>query len=199
MNKLKSTPLYMIMSLGTITVLAAALLVWSFCTTRRPIADAEAEAKNDAIAEVLPKFDNSPGSEAVGITLPGETRAVTIYPASCGGRPVGAAVESYSMNGFSGEIVVLVGFDNAGTVTGYRVLSHAETPGLGSKMDEWFRDKQGHRNIIGIDMSTTHPLRVTKDGGSVDAITGATISSRAFADAVNRAYDAYHRYTAENK
>ena len=72
----------------------------------------------------------------------------------------------------------------------YSVLQHAETPGLGSKMQDWFRLEGTDRNVLGSDLSQG-PLRVKKDGGTVDAITAATISSRAFLDAVNRAYSAF--------
>ena len=72
-----------------------------------------------------------------------------------------------------------------GVIYNYSVLSHKETPGLGSKMDSWFV-KGAKGNIIGKNPGTKG-LQVSKDGGDVDAITAATISSRAFLDAVNRA------------
>ena len=79
----------------------------------------------------------------------------------------------------------MVGFNKDGSIYNYSVLEHKETPGLGSKMDIWFT-KEGKGSIIGKIPGTTG-LKVTKDGGDVDAITAATISSRAFLDAVNRA------------
>ena len=72
----------------------------------------------------------------------------------------------------------------------YSVLQHAETPGLGAKMQDWFSTDKGNQSIIGRAISADG-LKVKKDGGDVDAITAATISSRAFLDAVNRAYSAY--------
>ena len=69
-------------------------------------------------------------------------------------------------------------------------MSHAETPGLGSKMEEWFRAEKGNQSILGKNPSTDN-LTVKKDGGSIDAITAATISSRAFLDAIANAYAAY--------
>jgi len=71
------------------------------------------------------------------------------------------------------------------------VLQHAETPGLGSKMATWFKNPaKPSQSIIGRDLSQGM-LAVTKDGGTVDAITAATITSRAFLEAVNKAYSAY--------
>ena len=67
---------------------------------------------------------------------------------------------------------------------------HSETPGLGSKMQEWFRTDKNKQSVIGRTL-TEDGLKVSKDGGDVDAITAATISSRAFLDAINRAYSAY--------
>ena len=107
-----------------------------------------------------------------------------------GGQVVGGAVESNTKKGFSGEIRVIVGFDMDGKILNYSVLQHAETPGLGAKMQEWFRADKNKQSVLG----RTIPdggLKVTKDGGDVDAITAATISSRAFLDAVNRAYSAF--------
>ena len=82
-----------------------------------------------------------------------------------------------------GRITILAGFDNAGTLTGYRVLQHQETPGLGAQMDTWFMPDAGHGMVVG----SNAPLAVKADGGEIDAITGATITSRAFMEAINKA------------
>ena len=97
----------------------------------------------------------------------------------------GYAVET-AVDGFGGQFRVMVGFDEDGNILGYEILEHQETPGLGSHMTHWFKnaDKPG-QNIIGRKGGS---LTVSKDGGDVDAITAATISSRAFLKAVNQAY-----------
>ena len=97
----------------------------------------------------------------------------------------GYAVET-AVDGFGGQFRVMVGFDKEGNILGYEILEHQETPGLGSHMEHWFKnaDKPG-QNIIG---RKAGALQVSKDGGDVDAITAATISSRAFLKAVNQAY-----------
>ena len=101
------------------------------------------------------------------------------------GHEDGYAVET-AVDGFGGTFRVMVGFDQEGNILGYEILEHQETPGLGSHMEHWFKnaDKPG-QNIIG---RKAGALRVSKDGGDVDAITAATITSRAFLKAVNQAY-----------
>ena len=101
------------------------------------------------------------------------------------GHEDGVAIET-AVNGFGGEFRVMVGFDKEGNILGYEILEHQETPGLGSHMTHWFKnaDKPG-QNIIGRKAGN---LTVSKDGGDVDAITAATITSRAFLKAVNQAY-----------
>ena len=105
------------------------------------------------------------------------------------GHEDGVAIET-AVDGFGGQFRVMVGFDAEGNILGYEILEHQETPGLGSHMVHWFKnaDKPG-QNIIGRKAGN---LAVTKDGGDVDAITAATISSRAFLKAINQAYADFH-------
>lgn len=168
----------MTVSLCGISLLIGAALAGVDSLTRGPIAKARENIRNEAIAEVLPKFDNTPSAQAI-YTEDGQA----IFPASLNGSNVGVAVETYSDNGFSGRFTVLVGLDTLGSVTGYKVLSHAETPGLGERMCTWFSEAGTTHDIRG----KNAPLVLRPDGGDIDAITGATISSRAFVEAVNRA------------
>lgn len=188
MKKLASSLLWMVVSLGLVTVVAAAVLSYVHEVTEGPIADMERQKKIDAIAEVVPPFDNDPMAD---IWVDSES-GCTVYIAKKGGDIVGGAVESYSLDGFSGRIDVIFGFDIEGTVTGYRVINHAETPGLGAKMEQWFRDAQGNRSVIGRNPATSGMI-VAKDGGDIDGITAATISSRAFLDALRRGYESFKK------
>ena len=194
---MKSSLLNMVLSLGIITTIAAGLLSWVFTITEQPIAKANLDKQIEAVKAVTPEFDNDPVAEAVEITPAGEERALMVFPARKGGELVGAAVESYSSKGFSGDIKLIYGFDNAGNITGYAVMEHAETPGLGAKMDTWFAP-EGKGNVIGLN-PTEGALTVSKDGGQVDAITAATITSRAFLDALNRASVAFAQLKSEEK
>lgn len=189
MEKLKSTLPNMLLSLTGICVVAGAILASVNEATLEPIAASKAAALESAIKMVVPEFDNTPTAESY-MAVTGDGDSLRIYPAKKGSELVGAAVESNTMNGFSGEIRVIVGFDKEGTLYNYSVLQHSETPGLGSKMQEWFRTDKNNQSVIGRKLSEGE-LKVSKDGGNVDAITAATISSRAFLNAVNRAYSAY--------
>lgn len=196
MSNKNGSLLRLVLALGIITIFSGALLALVFTITKTPIEDAGREARVSAIKAVTPAFDSDPVADAVEVSVPGEERRVTVYPVSKGGTEAGAAVESYSTDGFSGEIAVMVGFDTTGKLVGYEVIQQAETPGLGAKMNDWFRDSKGNRSVIGRDLSQGE-LKVAKDGGDVDAITAATISSRAFLDAVNRAAKSYKIYRNE--
>lgn len=188
---MKSTLVNMVLSLGVITVVAAAALAGVYTATKAPIEQAKAEKQKAAIGQVLPEisFNNNPADEAAEITVNGET--VTVFPARQDGEIVGIAVESHDTNGFSGNITVMYGFNPSGDITGYAVMQHTETPGLGSKMEEWFRNPA--HSIIGLNAATSN-LTVSKDGGDVDAITAATISSRAFLRALTLANQASQQF-----
>jgi electron transport complex protein RnfG len=184
MKKLESSFKNMLLVLTGVTVVAVGLLAYVNELTKEPIAMANMKALNDALKEVVPAFDNNPVAECDTISS-GE---YIVYPAKSGGQLVGTAVQATSL-GFGGEIIVLVGFDVEGKVYDYALLAHAETPGLGSKADAWF--KKGNKgSIIGMNPGEA-PLVVKKDGGQIDAITASTITTRAFLNAVNAAYAAY--------
>ncbi len=192
MKKLASTLPNMILSLGIITIASGALLGWVYSITKEPIALQAAAQQQAAIAEVAPAFDNNPEADKWETEINGVP--FTVYPAYDDGKLVGAAVKGSSMNGFAGEITVMCGFEADGTVKDYRVLQQAETPGLGTKMETWFRDPAGARSVIGKNPASTS-FFVTKDsGGEIDGITAATISSRAFLETMRNAYEAYRNY-----
>jgi len=168
-----------------VTVISVALLAFMNELTKGPIEKANAKALSDAVSMVVPGFDNDPIADKKIQTVDGVD--YPIYPATKQGKYIGAAVESTSM-GFGGELKVLVGFDADGNIIDYSLLAHSETPGLGSKAAEWF--KNGHKGSIK-GLNPGKALVVTKDGGQVDAITASTITSRAFLSAVNKAYAAF--------
>ena len=207
MAKLSSSYKNMLLSLLLICLLAAGLLAKVNDMTKEPIADAKALKLEEAIKEVVPEFDNNPVNESYKVaTDSGDS--LLVYPAKRGDEIVGFAVNSYSDNGFSGNIQVMVGFDTEKNVVNYAVLSHSETPGLGSQMLSWFKPQveeyslleklfgfevkkvEAKSSIIGKSPETTQFV-VSKDGGDIDAISASTITSRAFLEAVNKAYAAY--------
>ena len=189
MERIKSTLPNIMLSLTSICLIAGVALSAANKYTASAIAASKAVALQNAIRQVTPAFDNNPVEEQYKIAVANDD-SLTYYPARKGGKYVGCAVESFSKNGFSGMIRLMVGFDADNKLYNYSVLEHNETPGLGSKMEAWFRENKNRQNIIGHDM-TKGLLKVNKDGGEVDGITAATISSRAFLEIINLAYSAY--------
>ena len=180
-KKIESNLKNMVIVLFTITLIASTAVGYIYTVTAGPIEEAKAEKQANAIKEVIPvKFDKIEKAR-----LATDADSVNVFFAKKDNKLVGTAVETFSKNGFSGKIAVMVGINPEGAVTGYSVLEANETPGLGSKMDKWFT-KEGKGNVIGMKPGDKG-LIVTKDGGEVNAITSATITSRAFCDAVNRA------------
>ncbi len=186
MAKKESTLTNMIIALVAVTFAASTSLGFVYQLTKAPIAAARLAKKMNAIQNVLPEFNNEPNMEVYKIPLDGDT--LYFYPAKIDGDLVGTAVESFTNQGFTGNIKIMVGFLPDGSIYDVAVLEHKETPGLGDKMErkksDWGTQFKG-KNPENFNLS------VKKDGGDVDAITASTISSRAFCDALNRAYNTY--------
>ena len=192
----ESSFINMVVVLLAVTAVSAASLAYVNSITEAPRKKAQESKQQEALKVVLPEFTRLDAPIVVPMEEDGEN--ITLFYAYNNDELVGVAVETYSTKGFSGKIFILAGFLPDGTIYNTAVLSHAETPGLGDKMDakvspkfpEQFKGKN----------PSTFALKVKKDGGDVDAITAATISSRAFADAVQRAYDVWQdKYVAEVK
>ncbi len=178
----------MVLVLGGISLVASAGVGYVYKITEEPIAAAAEANKKAALGEVLPTFDAETATE---LTLDGIL--VVVHTAKAAdGATVGYAVETATNNGFSGQFRLVVGFTTRGEVYRVKVLEHAETPGLGSKMTE-----EGNPLITSLAgrVPSEMNLAVRKDGGDVDAITAATITSRAYIDAVARAFNAMQQVT----
>lgn len=189
MAKRESSFINMVVTLVLVTGIAAAALGFVYDFTKGPIEVAKAKAQAEAIMQVLPEYDELGESYKILAEEGGDS--LEFFPAFKGGELIGTAIKTYTKSGFSGFISIMAGIDSNGNFSGYSVLEHKETPGLGSKMDVWFNnaEKPG-QNIIGRNPESSN-FKVTKDGGEIDAITASTITSRAFLEALNRAYDSY--------
>lgn len=181
-KKAQSTLINMLLSLTIIAVVAAAALAFVSNVTEEPIAQAQKAKKEAAVKAVLPAFDQLDEMEIDGVNC---SRAQDAQ-----GNLVGMAVEAKSAKGFGGDLVAMVGFDKDGNITGYQILQTAETPGLGAKADQWFQ-KGNKGDVIG--KNPANGLSVKKDGGEIDAISGSTITSRAFCDLINNAYTIFQK------
>ncbi|MDR1154166.1 MAG: RnfABCDGE type electron transport complex subunit G [Bacteroidales bacterium] len=173
----------MAVTLLVITAISSASLGIVHQLTQTPRDDAALKKQNFAIKAVLGDYDNNPSADAYEIESFDGGDQLTCYPGSKDGELTGVAVKTWTMKGFGGPVRLMAGFDQSGNIIRISVLEQKETPGLGTRMaDAEFKDQFNGKN------PGANNLSVKKDGGEVDAITAATISSRAFSDAVERAY-----------
>ena len=193
MAKKESSFKNMVLTLFVVTFIASGTLGFVYEVTKEPIRLVEINKINNAITNIIPSYDNNPYEESFKIST--ERDSLVFYPAKSGGELTGMAIETWTMKGFSGLIRLMVGFDMEGKILDIAVLQHAETPGLGDKMDK--SKSNFSTQFIGKDPAT-FKLSVTKDNGDVDAITASTITSRAYCDAVQRAYDKFMEWKASN-
>lgn len=182
--------------LTLITAGAGLILALVETVTREPIAEQRRLETLKALQAVLPEIDNSPDTDTVELTLGQDKKGREVkrvfYRGRRDGELAGVAFKVVAPDGYSGNIFIMVGVDAAGTVTGIEILSHAETPGLGDKIEEaWFKDQFKQKNLDNIDW------RVKKDGGAFDQITGATISPRAIVGAVKKGLEFYRDHRQE--
>jgi len=186
MAKLESNFKTMVLSLLGVCAVASGLLGYVNSITEGPIAESKVKAKLAAIRLVVPEFNNNPSDEVY--SLPSDLGDLECYPAKMDNVLVGIAISTKTNIAFSGTFSLMVGLKPNGTIINTSVLEHKETPGLGTKMMEpRFKDQFAGKN------PGTDKISVKKDGGDIDAITAATISSRAFCDAVMRAWNAWQK------
>ncbi len=182
MAKKESNFKNMTIALLTITVVAGLALSVVYSVTKEPIAASQKAKINNAIKMVIPEFETISDT----VMMPSEGKdSIHVHRLMKGAESSGNAIETYTDKGFAGRFSLMVGFNPDGSIANIEVLEHKETPGLGTKMAlPAFKDQFKGLKISDLPGGQ---LKVKKDGGTVDAITAATISSRAFCDAVNRA------------
>ncbi len=185
MDNKKSSFGNMVLTLFLVTVLSSTLLGVVFELTSQPIESALLYKRTLAFDIVLPEFDNEPIKEEYQANI--DNNLFKFYPGKKGNEIVGIAVETMAM-GYGGEIKLIVGFLPDGTISKVAVLEHKETAGLGDKIikskSDWSIQFEGKN-------PANFKLSVIKDGGDVDAITASTITSRAYCEALQRAYSAF--------
>ena len=185
MKKMPSTLTNMILSLTLIACVAGLGLSVVSAVTAEPIALARQAKLEAAINMVLPEFHRLGEPEVREV----DGGVLTFYRAyDENDELIGTAIATFSLKAFTGgrPFRLMAGFLPDGTIYNIDVLEHSETPGLGDKIEHrkstWPRQFQGKH-------PATFDLRVKNDGGQVDAITAATITARAYSDAVQRAFD----------
>ena len=169
--------------LATITLISSAAVGGVYLITEEPIAAAKVAAVNAALEQVLPEYEATTSQ-----TIEVNDMPIVAHTATVAGKAVGYAIESISKNGFGGAVRLMVGFDTEGTILNINVLEQKETPGLGTKMAE-----EGNPLLASLKDKKAAEVNMTvrKDGGDIDALTAATISSRAYAEAVAIAAEAF--------
>ena len=185
-------------------LIGTALLAYVFNITREPIEKSEAEARMALFRQILPdehnygnvknKDDNHHADddndllknvvEIAPNALLGNKTSSKAYIAKQDHKLVAVILEAIAHDGYSGDIKLLIAIRADGSISGVRVLTHKETPGLGDYIDiahgNWIKlfDNQSVENL---------PLaqwKVKKDGGKFDYMVGATITPRAVVKAV---------------
>ena len=182
--------------------IATAMLATTFDITRSEITQNEQQVKRALIAQVLPATLHDNDLLASAINLPADEMLGTRTPSHAWvarkqGQVTGLVLEAIAPDGYSGDIVLLIGLSADGQITGVRVTGHKETPGLGD-----YIDITKSRWITQFDRkSLTEPReaawKVHRDGGSFDARAGATITARAVVKAVNGALHYFVRHRAQ--
>lgn len=192
-NKTVSSSLpAMILSLTGVAVISAAILGGVYQLTKEPIQKAKNAMELAAIKEVLPgDFDNDPYADRITRTQKDGRNVIELYPARRGKEVKGIAVKSYTNKAFGGHMEIIVGFYLDGTINNFKIIEQKETPGLGTKVNE----EKFSGQFKGANPAH-EGFKVRQDGGEIDAVTAATISSRAVIDAIKRAHKAYRKFNA---
>ena len=159
--------------LTVICVVSSALLAAVYNMTKDPIAAALEHRILNAAANVMPAGLPEPEKVVIGDTA--------FFVSKQDGKIVAAAVEGRSKSGYSGDIALIVGMSMDGKLVGYEVVEASETPGLGTKIaGDTFK-----KPLLGKSLKSNWTVK--KDGGEVDAVTAATISSRAALECITDA------------
>lgn len=168
-------------SLFLICIVVSALLAGTNELTKGPIAEIQAQTAAEAMNSVCPEAESFEGKEGLDVEF--------YKGLDSAGNLVGYAIPS-AYKGYGGDVEIMVGINLSGEVTGVEILSHEETPGLGANCTkESFTDMYKQPVPDG--------FSVVKDGtggegGRIDALTGATITSNAVTQAVNNALNVYN-------
>lgn len=190
MKPVKSNLFNMIMAMAVVSICSAASIGYVYQKTKEPIEKSKTMKISSAVTEMLGNFDNKPFDERINLSK----SDLELYPAKENGVTTSVAIKSYSNNGFGGKIELIIGLLMDGTVTGYKVIQQNETPGLGTKITESKFSKQ----FVGLN-THNNSFELSKNGGEIDALTGATISSNAVVEAVKKAVAAFNNFAEGTK
>ncbi len=144
-----------------------------------------------AISTVLSGYDNSPVKDRKKFTIPGTENEIAVFPAIQNGKLHGLAIETFA-KGYGGNVGVMVGFNiGDGNLSGIGITTMKETPGVGSKVAGHGFTSQFKEHSYAVDLSA--------NGGNIDGIAGATISSTATVEAVKQAVKIFEKIKPQIK
>lgn len=197
LKALSGSPAHLAIFLGGLALVVGAVLALSNGATQDAIALRANEDLQNSLSQVIPQkfYDKGPAADTLNVDDK-ELGHVLIYRADKNGE-VSAVAFRVVAKGYAGDIVILMGLASDGTVLGVRILSHAETPGLGDKIEErksdWVFAFNGHS------LGDPDPERwkIKKDGGIFDQFTGASITPRSVVRAIKQGLEFFSRHRAE--
>jgi electron transport complex protein RnfG len=169
-----------------------ALLAYVFNITKAPIEKSEAEARMALFRQIVPEnmHDNDILKDQVSIApndLLGNKQGTIANRARINNAPAAVILEAIAHDGYSGDIKLLIAIKYDGEISGVRVLTHKETPGLGDYIDiakgNWIKLFDGES----LTKTSDKNWNVKKDNGAFDYMAGATITPRAVVKAVHKA------------
>ncbi|OIR06623.1 electron transport complex subunit RnfG [mine drainage metagenome] len=169
-----------------------AMLAYVFEITRAPIEASEREARLALFKQILPEsnYDNDLLKEVVNIapnTLLGNRLPTEANIAKLNNKVVGIILEAIAHDGYGGDIKLLIAIRTDGSISGVRVLTHSETPGLGDYIDITHSNWINLFKNESLSKTSAKQWQVKKDGGAFDYMVGATVTPRAVVKAVAKA------------
>lgn len=179
-------------TLVVFAIVFTSLMTFVYQVTKTPIEKSEAAARMSLFAQIIPDalHNNDVLKDVVQIApndLLGNSKPTIANIAKIDGKPTAVILEAVAHDGYSGDIKLLIAINADGTISGVRVLTHKETPGLGDYIDiakgKWIKlfDRES------LNTTPESDWKVKKDGGKFDYIVGATITPRAVVKAVAKA------------
>jgi electron transport complex protein RnfG len=179
-------------TLVVFAIVFTSLMTFVYQVTKTPIENSEAAARMSLFAQIIPDalHNNDVLKDVVQIApndLLGNSRPTIANIAKIDGKPTAVILEAVAHDGYSGDIKLLIAINADGTISGVRVLTHKETPGLGDYIDiakgKWIKLFDGES----LNSTSESDWKVKKDGGKFDYMVGATITPRAVVKAVAKA------------
>ena len=193
-RKISNSLSAMIFSLVGVSVFSGLMLGFVYEQTKAPIQAAQNHMELEAITDIIGSdYDNNPFEDKTYI-YDDNGNKLEFYPARKDGQIKAFAIKTFSNKAFGGKLELIAGFGINGKILGYKVVNSQETPGLGTKVSEadFAEQFRGLR-------PQSPAFNVRQDGGEIDAVTSATISSRAVIDAIRKAYNAYRKLSSGDK